>query len=76
MILRLRARSAGNNWIPKRDGYIHTNYFQDATQNWLPRAKALDNEEDGAIDVWNVHACGFRIASKTRSGREQDAAYG
>ena len=27
------ARSAGNNWIPKRDGYIHTNYFRDATQN-------------------------------------------
>ena len=27
------ARSARNNWIPKRDGYIHTNYFRDATQN-------------------------------------------
>ena len=31
------AHSARNNWIPKRDGYIHTyihtNYFRDATQN-------------------------------------------
>ena len=27
------ARSARNNWIPKRDGYIHTNYFRDTTQN-------------------------------------------
>ena len=27
------ARSARSNWIPKRDGYIHTNYFRDATQN-------------------------------------------
>ena len=24
----------------------------------------IDNEEGGAIYVWNVHACGFLIASK------------
>ena len=39
-----RTRVARNNCcIPKRDGYIHTNYLQDATRNYLPRAKALGN---------------------------------
>ena len=35
----------------------------------------IDNEEGGAIHVWNVHACGFRIASKPRAGSGQDTAY-
>ena len=24
----------------------------------------IDNEEGGAIHVWNVHSCGFRIAGQ------------
>ena len=27
----------------------------------------IDNEEGGASHVWNVHACGFCIASKPRA---------
>ena len=26
----------------------------------------IDNEEGGDIHIWNVHACGFHIASKLR----------
>ena len=37
VILRLRARSARNNWIPKRDGYIHT-YIH--TYKLFPRCDA------------------------------------
>ena len=35
----------------------------------------IDNEEGGAIHVWNVHACDFRIVCKPRAGSGQDAAY-
>ena len=36
----------------------------------------IDDEEGGAINVWNVHACGFRIASKLCAGSGQDRAVG
>ena len=35
----------------------------------------IDNEEGGAIPAWNVHACGFHMASKPRAGSGQEAAY-
>ena len=34
-------------------------------------AEILDYEEGGAIHAWNVHACGFCMASKPRVGRRR-----
>ena len=56
VILRLRVARARNNWIPKRIHtymYIHTNYFRDTTQNYLPRAKALSNQ----LQLDHIIAC-------------------
>ena len=47
VILRLRVAREIIGCLSVTDRYIHTyihiNYFRDATQNWLPRAKALGN---------------------------------
>ena len=35
----------------------------------------INNEESGAIHVWNVHACDFHVVSKPHAGSGQDGAY-
>ena len=38
-------------------------------------ALEIENEENRAIHIWNMRACGFRIASKPRTSSGQDDAY-
>ena len=47
VILRLRVARENNNWIPKRDGYIHTYTYIQTISEIRSHAKALDNYSQG-----------------------------